>query len=108
MSSNKLKQIKTIFSSFKSAELDDFSDIPNDKSIPFLLLWDCILHVCEKAIPELRSTYAAHLAEGKHDQALLNLLFRLMPSEILRNQDSKIAGSLFFAPLPWSHITGMF
>lgn len=53
----------------------------------------------------MRSIYAAYLAENKHDQTLLNLLFRLMPLEILRNQDSKIAGSLYFAHLPWSHIT---
>lgn len=105
----KQKICKSIsLTSYKTTELDGLSEIPKEKSIPFLLLWDCILNACDKAPPELRSVYASFLVENKYEQVLLNLLFRMMPSEILRNQDSKAAGSVYFVPLSWEKISCKF
>lgn len=93
------------FHSYKSTELEDFSEIPKQKSIPFLLLWDCILYICDKAPSELRPTYAEFLTENKYEQVLLNLLFRMMPSEVLRNQETKAVGSVYFVHLSWDKIS---
>lgn len=92
--------------SFKSNELDDLSDVPRDISIPFLLLWDCIIEVCAKSGSEIRSTYAAFLTETQFVQTLLVTLFRLMPVEILRSQDAKHVGQPYFVPLQDSQIMG--
>lgn len=92
--------------SFKSNELDDLSDVPRDISIPFLLLWDCIIEVCAKSGSEIRSTYAAFLTETQFVQTLLVTLFRLMPVEILRSQDAKYVGQPYFVPLQDSQIMG--
>lgn len=91
---------------FKTNELDDLNDVPIEISIPHLLLWDCILDICSKSSSELRSTYASYLTDSKFDQLMLNSLFRLMPAEILRNQDSKHIGTAFFSPLTWEQICG--
>lgn len=90
--------------SFKTTECDGFSEVPDEKTIPFLLLWDCVLFVCDHAPSELRSIYAAFIVEHKFEHVLLNLLFRLMPVEVLKNQDSKATGSVYFAPLTGSNI----
>lgn len=92
--------------SFKTNELDDLIDVPIELSIPHLLLWDCILDICSKSSSELRSTYASYITDTQADQSMLSSLFRLMPAEILRNQDSKHIGSAFFAPLTWAQICG--
>lgn len=92
--------------SFKTNELDDLIDVPIEISIPHLLLWDCVLDICSKSSSELRSTYASYITDSKFDQSMLNSLFRLMPAEILRNQDSKHIGTAFFAPLTWEQICG--
>lgn len=92
--------------SFKTTELDDLIDVPIEISIPYLLLWDCILDICSKSSAELRSTYASYITDNKFDQSMLNSLFRLMPAEILRNQDSKHIGLPFFSPLTWEQICG--
>lgn len=93
---------------FKTNELDDLNDVPIELSIPHLLLWDCILEICSKSSSELRSTYASYITDSKFDQTMLSSLFRLMPAEILRNQDSKHIGSAFFAPLTWEQISGTY
>ncbi|KAJ6644213.1 E3 ubiquitin-protein ligase listerin [Pseudolycoriella hygida] len=90
--------------SFKTNDLDDLDDVPIDMSIPFLLLWDCILDICSKSSSELRSTYAAYITESKFVQSMLNSLFRLMPVEILKNQDIQQIGSMYFTPLSWEEI----
>lgn len=92
--------------SFKATELDDLNDIPIDISIPHLLLWDCILDICAKSSSELRSTYASYITDTKFDNSMLNSLFRIMPAEILRNQDSKHIGLAYFSPLTWDQICG--
>lgn len=92
--------------SFKTNELDELDDVPTEISIPYLLLWDCILDICSKSSAELRSIYASYLTESKFDQTMLNSLFRLMPAEILRNQDSKHIGTAFFAPMTSVQING--
>lgn len=84
--------------------MDDFSEIPAEKSIPFLLLWHCILTICDAAPSELRSIYAAYLVEEKFDQTFLQMLFRMMPAEVLRNQEVKATGSAYFAPITWQQI----
>lgn len=94
--------------SFKQLDLDGLSDVPNCVSIPFLLLWECILDICSKTTSELRSTYAAYLNEMKLVQPMLITLFRLMPAEVLRNPDAKHIGQVYFAPLQASQICGMF
>lgn len=92
--------------SYKATELDDLNDIPIEIAIPYLLLWDCILDICSKSSSELRSAYASYISDSKFDQSMLNSLFRLMPDEILRNQDSKHIGSAYFLPLTWEQICG--
>lgn len=92
--------------SFKTNELDDLNEVPVEISIPHLLLWDCVLDICSKSSSEMRSTYASYITESKFDLVMLSSLFRLMPAEILRNQDSKHIGSAFFAPLTWEQICG--
>lgn len=92
--------------SFKTIELDHLSDVPANLSIPYLLLWDCVLDICSKALPELRSTYAAYLTEHQFVQTMLPALFRLMPVEILRSQDAKQIGQTYFTPLTMDQIMG--
>lgn len=48
--------------------------------------------------------YAAFIVEHKFEHVMLNLVFRLMPIEVLKNQDSKATGSVYFAPMTWSNI----
>lgn len=90
--------------SFKLNELDDCSEVPNEKSLSYLLIWHCILRICELAPSETRSLYASYLKEKQYDQTFLQMLFRLMPAEILRNQDVKVTGNTYFAPLSWQCI----
>lgn len=68
------------------------------------MLWECILYACEKAHSELRSIYASYIVENKFENLLLTTLFRLMPIELLKNQESKAAGTVYFVPLDWSNI----
>lgn len=90
--------------SFKLNELDDCSEIPEEKSISFLMIWHCILNICESAPSEIRSLYASYLKEQRFDETCFQMLFRMMPAEILRNQDLKLTGNSYFAPLPWKSI----
>lgn len=48
--------------------------------------------------------YAAFIVEHKFEHVMLNLVFRLMPIEVLKNQDSKATGSVYFAPMTCSNI----
>lgn len=75
--------------------------MPRSIALPFLLLWDCVLDICSKASAELRSIYAAYLtaADAPHVQRMLVTLFRLMPVELLRNQDARHIGQTYFGPL---------
>lgn len=87
--------------SFKSNELDGLRAVPHDVALPYLLLWDCVLDVCAKAGAELRAIYAAYLtaSDAPHVQRMLVSLFRLMPVELLRNQDARHIGQTYFVPL---------
>lgn len=84
--------------------MDDFSEIPTEQSIPFMLLWHCVLHICDGASSELRSTYASYLVEEKFDQTFLEMLFRMMPADVLRNQEVKATGFAYFLPITWQEI----
>lgn len=84
--------------------MDELSEVPRENSIPFLLLWDCVLTVCEKSSSELLSIYASYIAGKKYDNLLLSTIFRLMPIEVLKNQESKATGTVYFTPLSWSTI----
>lgn len=95
-------------SSFKTIELDHLSEVPSSLTVPYLLLWDCVLDICSKSLAELRSTYASYLTENGFVQTLLASLFRLMPVEILRSQDAKHIGQAYFAPLSFDQIMGMY
>lgn len=92
--------------SFKAFDLETSSEIPTYVSTPFLLLCSCILDMCCKAPPEIRSIYASFIADGKYEQTMLTTLFFLMPNEILRNPDSKHIAPTFFAPLNWDNSNG--
>lgn len=74
--------------SFKLTELDDVVDIPCERSIPFMLLWHCVLPICNAASSEPRSIYAKYLLEEKFDQTLSQILFRMMSArEVLLRQE---------------------
>lgn len=90
--------------SSKLTKPEDFSEICHGKSIPFMLLWHCILTICDAAPSELRPTYTSYLVEEKFDQTFLQMLFRMMPTEVLRSQDVKAAGTAYFASLTWKQI----
>lgn len=90
--------------SFKSIELDDFSEIPTEQSIPFMLLWHCVLAICDEAPSELLCEYASYLVEEKFDQTFLQMLFRMMPADVLRSQEVKATGSAYFLPISWQDI----
>lgn len=93
-----------LFISFKLTELDDLSVISRHGSMSFLLLWHCILDICREASAEMRSTYAAFLTDAQLDVTMLQMLFRLMPDDVLRNPDNKSAGAAFFTPPTWHAI----
>lgn len=69
-----------------------------------MLLWHCILEICNESASEMRSIYAAFLSEEQFDVTLLQMLFRLMPEEVLRNQENKGAGIAYFGSLTWQNI----
>lgn len=98
------KKRRKIHYSFKSTELDDFSEIPTEKSTPFMLLVHCILEICNAAPSELRSIYAAYLIEERFEHTFLQMLFRMMPADVLRNQEIKATGSAYFLPIEWHEI----
>lgn len=92
------------FSSFKLTELDEFSAIPTYESLSFLLMWHCILNICQDAPSEVRSTYATFITEEKFDDLILQMLFRMMPIDVLRNPDNKSSGAPFFDTPYWFNI----
>ncbi|XP_038115806.1 E3 ubiquitin-protein ligase listerin isoform X1 [Culex quinquefasciatus] len=76
-----------------------------DRTLAYLLLWDCILGICAKSPSELRSIYASWITRNHYEQILLPALFKLMPPEILKNPDSgAIYGPTLFASLELSQI----
>lgn len=93
------------FYSFRTNDLESLSDIPREISVPFLLLWDCVIEICAQSGSEIRSIYASFLTESQLVQSMLVSLFRLMPVEILRNQDAK-HGQTYFVALTDSQVAG--
>ncbi|XP_058829891.1 E3 ubiquitin-protein ligase listerin isoform X2 [Topomyia yanbarensis] len=102
-----LNELVTEFN-HKITETDEVSVVrflEKDVTMAFLLLWDCILGICAKAPPELRSIYASWITRHHYEQLLLPVLFKLMPPEILKNPDSgAVYGQTMFDRLEWSHI----
>lgn len=88
--------------------MESSSEIPSNLSTPFLLLCSCILDICSKTTPEIRSIYASFLSDGKYEQTMLTTFFYLMPNEILRNPDSKHIAPIFFSSLNWDNLNGKF
>lgn len=78
--------------------------IPTHESMSFLFLWHCILDICKEASAETRSTYASFLTDAQFDVTMLQMLFRLMPDDVLRNPDNKSAGTAFFTAPSWQTI----
>ncbi|XP_055621838.1 E3 ubiquitin-protein ligase listerin [Toxorhynchites rutilus septentrionalis] len=94
---------------YKITETDDNTPVQQslgrDRLLAYQLLWDCILGICAKSPPELRSIYASWITRNFYEQTLLPTLFRLMPHEILKNPDSgAIYGQTMFSSLEWSQI----
>ncbi|KAK9753539.1 Ring finger domain [Popillia japonica] len=56
----------------------------------YLLLWDVILTMCEKASTELRYQYADWLRNEDFLNNLLNNIFKLIPAEVLHYNDIRI------------------
>ncbi|KAI4457621.1 zinc finger protein [Holotrichia oblita] len=56
----------------------------------YLLLWDVILSMCEKASTELRYQYADWLRNEDFLNNLLNNIFKLIPAEVLHYNDIRI------------------
>lgn len=95
--------------SFRINEVVEAPPVPNEEAIPYLLLCDCILDICSKSTAELRSIYASWIMDNKYHQAILMTLFRLMPSDVLKNPDAKlIIGQTMFARMEWRHISSKF
>lgn len=69
-----------------------------------MLLWHCVLEICNGAPAELRSIYASYLIEERFEQTLLQMLFRMMPTDVLRNQEVKSTGSAYFSPIEFHEI----
>lgn len=111
--------------SFKSTELENLADIPENIAFSYLLLWNSILNFCSKAPAELRSVYAKWITVyGFQDvsnkftilclrkknlkilflQVFLISLFKLMPREMIRNPD--VTGYLNLAAFNVKEIDG--
>ncbi|KAL3280344.1 hypothetical protein HHI36_017833 [Cryptolaemus montrouzieri] len=71
-----------------SCHVQPFTDSYN-YTLAYLLIWDVLLTLCEKATTELKYQYADWLRQEDILKNLFNNLFRMMPTEILHYSESK-------------------